>query len=255
MTKGESMSDENRVGPTGGMVQEIRTASFEKVRAYRSLDVLTYAAGGVLVFNTLACLAQFAAFIHQWQLLQMVGARAFSSQEAMVGAATASDAMVRVTSIAAFSSLILCYIVSGFWIYQAAANVRALGARRLQDSPGWAVGWYFVPIMSWFRPFVAMAEIWRASYAPLQWLSKPTPALVKLWWAGFLATNVFGYLTLVFTRSDGSIPGLILSTQLHIVDTALDVVGNVLFLLLIFGIRRGQAGSREGMKRVEEVFA
>jgi hypothetical protein len=42
---------------------------------------------------------------------------------------------------------------------------------------------------------------------------------------------------------------------LHIVDTALDVVGNVLFLLLIFGIRRGQAGSREGMKRVEEVFA
>jgi hypothetical protein len=72
-----------------------------------------------------------------------------------------------------------------FWLYRANANARALGAEGMRFSPGWAVGWLFVPIMNFFRPYQVVREIWKASdpHASSQWDQLPTPALIKTWWA------------------------------------------------------------------------
>ena len=50
-----------------------------------------------------------------------------------------------------------------FWVYSAHANLRWLRVSGLEYTPGWAVGWFFVPIMLLFRPCQVMFEIWKAS--------------------------------------------------------------------------------------------
>lgn len=74
------------------------------------------------------------------------------------------------------------------WIHRANHNARALGASGLAFTPGWAVGWYFVPIAFLWKPFQAMREIWRASSAPGEWRRRPGSPLLGWWWALWILT-------------------------------------------------------------------
>ena len=58
------------------------------------------------------------------------------------------------------------------WIYRAYKNIQGFGAEGLRFSPGWAVGYYFIPILSLIRPVQVMSEIWRASDDPRNWPRK-----------------------------------------------------------------------------------
>ena len=88
------------------------------------------------------------------------------------------------------------------WMHQAAKNVRAFGQQGLEFTPGWCVGWWFIPIMSLWKPFAAMREIWKASdpdtvgqRAAIDWRTAPVPTTMVLWWLvyivnGFVATGI-----------------------------------------------------------------
>jgi hypothetical protein len=79
------------------------------------------------------------------------------------------------------------------WIYRANTNARALGARGMQFTPGWSIGWYFIPILSFWKPYQAMKEIWQASKSPDSWSSQdPVAPLVSNWWTLWLAANFLG---------------------------------------------------------------
>jgi len=94
------------------------------------------------------------------------------------------------------------YVVFLMWMYHAAKNVRAFGQQGLEHSPGWCVGWWFIPIANLFKPYTAMREIWRASdpetvgpQAKVRWSAAPVGPLLALWWSahlihGFVATGI-----------------------------------------------------------------
>lgn len=79
-----------------------------------------------------------------------------------------------------FLTLIVLFSIR---IYRANLNARALGAQGMRFSPGWTVGWFFVPVMNLFRPFQAVREVWKASdpNAPERWDQKETSHLLKIW--------------------------------------------------------------------------
>lgn len=75
------------------------------------------------------------------------------------------------------------------FVHRAASNLRALGRSGLSFTPGWAVGWYFVPFANLIKPYHAMKEIVLASDpdAPKSeygsdWMSNPLPSIVGAWW-------------------------------------------------------------------------
>jgi hypothetical protein len=72
------------------------------------------------------------------------------------------------------------------WIYRAYKNIQGFGAEGLRFSPGWAVGYYFIPILCLIRPVQVMGEIWRASDDPRNWSQRPGSWVVSSWWTLFL---------------------------------------------------------------------
>jgi hypothetical protein len=79
-------------------------------------------------------------------------------------------------------------IVIGCWIYRANSNAHALAAG-LRVTPGWAVGWYLVPVANLFLPFRAMKETWQASCHGDGWRGRSVPALLGWWWASWMVFN------------------------------------------------------------------
>jgi hypothetical protein len=78
------------------------------------------------------------------------------------------------------------------WVHQTHRNLPALRATGLKFTPGWAVGWYFMPLANLFRPYEVMREIYNAS-APADapdggdaWRAYRAPIVVKLWWVSLL---------------------------------------------------------------------
>jgi hypothetical protein len=77
------------------------------------------------------------------------------------------------------------------WFYRAAKNARAISAG-LETRPGWAVGYFFVPILSLYRPYRTMSEIWRSAHAPLSWKTRDDPVSIRFWWGGWLTGAIAG---------------------------------------------------------------
>lgn len=104
--------------------------------------------------------------------------------------------VVGLGSVVIFISTVIIHCV---WTNRMNKNARALGAQGMEYTPGWAVGWFFVPIANLYKPFSVASEIYRAS-APgpdgMHWKDEPTPGILNFWWAcwiiGFLLDRVSG---------------------------------------------------------------
>jgi len=76
------------------------------------------------------------------------------------------------------------------WIYRANRNARAMGADDMMVTPGWAVGWFFVPLAHLVMPYVGVRDMWKASGQPRDWQFVATPLLIPLWWAFWIASGI-----------------------------------------------------------------
>ena len=91
-----------------------------------------------------------------------------------------------------FLVLVSCYVVVGRWIYRASVNAHALGSE-MTISPGWAVGWYCIPLANLVKPFEAMRETWLASHESSGAYEERVPIL-RLWWGLWIATNMLSWV-------------------------------------------------------------
>ncbi|NCP19948.1 MAG: DUF4328 domain-containing protein [Erythrobacter sp.] len=90
------------------------------------------------------------------------------------------------------------------WIYRAHANLRDRGIE-LTTSPGWAVGWYFIPIANLFKPFQAMRELWSESHLEDDSYGDPAPGEITAWWACWIVGNILANVSMRMTGfGDGS---------------------------------------------------
>lgn len=91
---------------------------------------------------------------------------------------------------------LLVFVVGGVvilkWIHRANYNARQLGAENLRFTPGWSVGWFFVPIANLWKPYQAMKEIWLASQSPADWSGVSRSPLLPEWWFLWLANGFVG---------------------------------------------------------------
>jgi hypothetical protein len=74
----------------------------------------------------------------------------------------ASDRRQQLVAVAQLAALVVGAIFFLRWFQRAYANLRPLGAEP-KHSSGWAIGYWFIPILNFFRPVQMAGEIARGS--------------------------------------------------------------------------------------------
>ncbi|MCT2400476.1 DUF4328 domain-containing protein [Novosphingobium mangrovi (ex Huang et al. 2023)] len=95
------------------------------------------------------------------------------------------------TTVVYWAGTLFAAIVILMWIYRAHANLFAAGMEGLKYTPGWSVGWFFIPIANFFEPFQAMRELLQVSRYGNKPMMRDLPELVP-WWTFFVGSNVIG---------------------------------------------------------------
>lgn len=133
--------------------------------------------------------------------------------------------------------LLLC-AVAACWIYQATCNVNIRGAKDV-GRPGWAVGWYFVPLANFVVPALYMSRLWRASIDVRNWRLCHTPVLLWAWWLAW----VLRLTTLYFVLHVGLVETRAQEIRLYQTTIWHDLIcllSLALFLAVILSISRAQ---------------
>lgn len=127
-----------------------------------------------------------SALLAVLMLAHLAGARVIPPDE--VEELTAFEWVFSLTAIAYLAIVVLSGILILRWFWRANKNARAL-SHGLETTPGWAWGFFFIPIMNLFRPFRTMEEIWQSSQSPHGWRTVETPVLMRWWWGLWLIGN------------------------------------------------------------------
>jgi hypothetical protein len=217
-------------------------------RDYRDPTTLTKWVKGLLVLSLVVDLVATLSGALEFALLRSIsGGTAEGDIETL---ANANDARQMAIGIAQLAAYIVTGIVFLVWIYRANRNARALGAQGMRFTPGWSVGWYFVPIMSLWRPFQAMREIWQASAEPGNWRAVQSPPLLGWWWAFYLGNQI---LSQVAYRLSDNVHDMDSALTASVVMTASSATGlplDILGLLLVAKI----AANQVWQAKISEVF-
>lgn len=152
--------------------------------------------------------------------------------------AEASDARQRIVS--AITLLVYIATAGGVlrWIHQSNANLHARASAALEYTPGWAVGWYFIPFANLWKPFQVMQEIWRASFDP-QNKDVKVPALLPAWWVLWLVTNIVSNISFRLSLAD-DIDLLVASNVTSLISSLTDIPTALLLIAIIGRVTEAQ---------------
>ena len=106
--------------------------------------------------------------------------------------ANANDLRLVIIGLIQIGLFVITGIIFLRWIYFSNFNSGSLGANGMKFTPGWSIGWYFVPFMNFYKPYQAMKEIWKTSKDPNNWQSIETPSLIKEWWVLWIINSFLG---------------------------------------------------------------
>jgi len=140
-------------------------------------------------------------------------------------------------------SFALCPLLILPWIYRTNANAH-LFAPGMTISPGWAVGWFFIPIANLVMPFRGVDETWRASQQAAGRPDQARSTLVRWWWGLWLANN-FATNTAIITEADTSYAGP-LAHFFNLVAAALGIAGSILLIQLMSRLNQAQLIASRG---------
>jgi hypothetical protein len=146
-------------------------------------------------------------------------------------------------------------VVFLFWIYRSNKNITAMGDPLLDISPGWAVGWFFIPIMNYFKPYQAVAEIARASIPNIDQnldriQSIPKPIIVKWWWALFIIANYSKATVVRFLLSGGPASNV---NSYAFVSLVLDLTYIIGLFVTIFMVRQISQSQEMRFQKLSQV--
>jgi Domain of unknown function (DUF4328) len=139
---------------------------------------------------------------------------------------------------------LLVFIATGVvwlvWQHRAEAIAQHLATRKLTFSPGWAVGWWFVPVASLVQPFRAVRELWQTSGGPDSPEEGTWPVLV-LWWAGWLGFNL---LSLLGRTNANTVTALTSADERELIAVVFGITSAVLAIAIVRSVVRRQESSR-----------
>jgi hypothetical protein len=146
-----------------------------------------------------------------------------------------------------FLTTIISGIVSLIWIYGATRNALAIRPG-INVTPGWAVGWFFVPFANFYKPFQYLSEVWRVSAGP--GTASRAGGLMGTWWTFNIAGNIITSLTSRF-ENEAIASGTVLDLAADAIGMFFLVGAAITFFQIVRTIHSNQLKTYSGANAAE----
>lgn len=154
--------------------------------------------------------------------------------------ATRIDAQAQAVGLGYLAAFVVTALVSGTWIYRASWNASQIQPSKDRITPGWAIGWFFIPILAFWKPYRAMVQTGNSSADPQGDIDESPPGYVTLWWGLWVVTNIVGNLSFRLSNRAETIEDFRLIKTIDLVTAPAAIVTALLFMRLIKTITAAQ---------------
>lgn len=223
---GHSVSEEGDQHASGERIENIGRMEYQSPGKRTTVTVVAF------VILGLATLVFFLATISEMTMLQ----RVVDGEVVTDAEFVANDELQSIVGSLSTIAFILIVVVFCFWIHRVSKNLEPLGVMNQRFSPGWAVGWWFVPIMGFFRPYQVMKEIWTGSHS----FETDISPIIGWWWALYLISSGVDQIAARGFLSSETAEDLLVADWVSLGGDLLNLVAMVLAVILIKQIASGQ---------------
>lgn len=146
--------------------------------------------------------------------------------------------LVALFEITIYLATVIAFVM---WLYRAYTNLRAFDpSRPLDNSPGWAVGSFFIPFVCLIVPYRAVKEVWQKSGPPeMALLSEPNPpAYFPIWWMFWLLSSFAGNISMRVSFEENVAENV--AATVSIIASALSIIAAVFAYLVVDDIDKRQ---------------
>lgn len=196
--------------------------SFESLKLWLKRTLMGFV--GALALESLACLVVIAL------------AMGASGGDIGGGQARVVEGCLMLIAVCAVVELIFNIAIVVLFLrllYKAVQQARGFTPSFTYVSPGWAVGYWFIPLMNLYRPFQVI-QAWFKACAE-QTGGKPAAGeqLLNAWWGMFLLSNIVGWIVAKQDTDMGTVQGILAYAGYTLGSDLLFIVASVLFWLVI----------------------
>lgn len=133
------------------------------------------------------------------------------------------------------------------WLYRTHTNLPALRSDSTEFTPGWAVGWWFIPFANLVKPYQAVRNVWSESDPEvsaedknfLSSVQAGAPGFIMVWWGVWILGNIVSNISNridIFAKPElQSIAATIGS-----IESAVWIAGSVLAIMVVSSITERQ---------------
>jgi hypothetical protein len=180
----------------------------------------------VLGVESLACLAVAAA------LWGTAGPELDATRLSVTGFSLMAMGVCGYVQLAVFIVIAVLFLRL---LYKAAQKARGFKTPFTYVSPGWAVGYWFVPLMNLYRPLEVVKALFKACAAESGADAKPKAGeqLLGAWWAVFLLGNITSTMLVRSDNDFSTTAGAITYVEYDFGVNLLLIAGTLLFMLVV----------------------
>jgi hypothetical protein len=157
--------------------------------------------------------------------------------------ASPEDPAVGLAAIGYLVALLASYVLVGCWIYRTNANAH-LFSDAMSITPGWSIGWFFIPFANLVMPYRGVEETWKGSHQAAGRYEEAESSLVGWWWGLWIATNVSSNLEVFF--GGNSPQALEIARYVILISAAISVAAGIVLIQLMRRLDRAQLDASRG---------
>ncbi|HEX9061166.1 MAG TPA: DUF4328 domain-containing protein [Clostridia bacterium] len=169
-----------------------------------------------------------------------------------------NDSRQGVIAILNLFILIPLMVVFYTWVNRSNKNLSALGVKNKIFSSGWSVGWFFIPVMSIYKPCQVMKEIWNESTRVkikidnYDYTKKAPSGTVVLWWIVWVIDTYFSSFVLRYSIMIRTLDSLYNLTIMYVISSTLNIVNFIFTAYLVHKITNYQIEKYKILKAQEQ---
>lgn len=143
---------------------------------------------------------------------------------------------IRQVIIALFQILIYIptFILFFIWLYRYSCNTHSLIKKPLTYTPGWTVGYFFIPIVNLFRPCQAINELCKENN------KGKSSDIVGWWWATWVVSTILGKASLKLSIKAETLSQFQIANVISIISDSSDFICLSILIYLVWKMTNWQ---------------